>query len=173
MLQSISIYFKKERPEWPRLHWRLFSLRWPHSPAYHTKSQSSSDSLPENCSLYASQTCVHDVPYRKWTHCAFPGFLQNTGSSALLSTLFLKRSSRLFHRLYETVQNKTLSLNMNYSSCPFFQMTVHSSGSSGQHFAWYYLTQGTCLLCRPSRTHKVCVSPIVLKRALQITFLYY
>lgn len=158
MLQSIPVYFKKERPEWPRLDWRLFSLRWPHSPAYHTKSRALQTPYLRSASSLPVKS-VYTTPQIEGGH--------TLCLSCLLAKYWLlhfilcfipQKQLRLFHRLWDSPEQNP-SLNMNSSSCPFFQMRVHTSGSSGQHFAWYCLTWGNCLLCRPSPTHEVCVSP--------------
>lgn len=84
--------------------------------------------LPENCLLCANQICLHDVPYRKWTHslCVFPAFLQNTGSSSFLSTSFLKENQDCSHR-FQRIHSRTI---------PFFELGILSlSEPSGQQLA--------------------------------------
>lgn len=123
----------------------------------HTTQSPELSRLP-TCFLSASQTRVHDAANRRWTH--FVPFLPSCKILAPpLSLLYSSKAAPIVPQALWDSPEQNPSLNMNSSSCPFFQRRVHASGSSGQHFAWYCLTWGNCLLCRPSPTHEVCVSP--------------
>lgn len=118
-----------------RLEWRLFLLRWPHSPAHCTKSQNSSDPyLRTAYSVPIKSVCMMSHTENGHTHFAsFLPSLQNTGSSSFLSTSFLKENQDCSHR-FQRIHSRTI---------PFFELGILSlSEPSGQQLAWYYSTCG-------------------------------